>query len=365
MSHDLIYQIALTRIPQIGDVHARALFHHFGSAFAIFNSPRSRLEKLEGIGTIRAGHIKKFRDFSSCEKEVLLLERSGTLPLFFTDNRYPQRLLHCQDAPVMIYFKGNADLNSARMLGVVGTRNISDYGRMACSRLIAGLKDHNVTIVSGLAYGIDTMAHRSALEQGLPTLAAMAHGLDIVYPWANKNLAERMMTRGGLISDLPQGTKPDRQHFPRRNRIVAGLSDALVVVQSGISGGSLITASLADSYHRDVFAIPGCIDDEKSMGCHALIRDHKAELITDAADLIVKMGWDQKQPLRPQLQRSIFPDLTEDEICVTGPLTQQEMDIDELQQKSGLTPGRLAAALLSLEIKTVIKPLPGKRFRLL
>jgi DNA processing protein len=365
MSDDLIYQIALTRIPQIGDVHARLLFNYFGSAGAIFNSPRSRLEKLEGIGTVRAGHIKSFRDFSSCEKEALLLERSGTLPLFFTDNRYPQRLLHCQDAPVMIYFKGNADLNAARMVGVVGTRNITDYGRMACSQLIAGLREHGVTIVSGLAYGIDTIAHRSALEHGLPTLAAMAHGLDIVYPWANKNLAERMLTQGGLLSDLPHGTKPDRQHFPRRNRIVAGLSDALVVVQSGITGGSLITASLADSYHRDVFALPGRIDDEKSKGCHALIRDHKAELITDAADLICKMGWDLKQAVRSQSQRSIFPELTEDEICVTGQLNRQEMDIDELQLKSGLTPGRLAAALLSLEIKTVIKPLPGKRFRLL
>ena len=265
----------------------------------------------------------------------------------------------------MIYFKGNADLNAARMVGVVGTRHLTDYGRIACSQLITGLREHTITIVSGLAYGIDTIAHRTALEQGLPTIAAMAHGLDIVYPWTNKNLAEKMTLNGGLISDLPFGTKPDRQHFPRRNRIVAGLSDALVVVQSGISGGSLITASLADSYHRDVYALPGRIDDEKSKGCHALIRDHKAELITDAADLISKMGWDQRQHIKPQSQRTLFPDLTEDEICITEKLKQQEMDIDELQQKSGLTPGRLAGALLSLEIKTVIKPLPGKRFRLL
>ena len=365
MSNELIYRIALTRIPQIGDIHARALFHHFGSAAAIFNSSRHRLEKLEGIGTIRAGYIKAFRDFSSCEKEVRLLEKINATPLFFTDDRYPQRLLHCPDAPVMIYFKGNADLNAARMVGIVGTRQLTEYGRIVCSQLVAGLREHAVTIVSGLAYGIDTIAHRTAMEHGLPTIAAMAHGLDIVYPWANKNMAERMQMNGGLISDLPYGTKPDRQHFPRRNRIVAGLSDALVVVQSGISGGSLITASLADSYHRDVYALPGRIDDEKSKGCHALIRDHKAELITDAADLISKMGWDQKKQIKGQSQRTLFPDLTEDEICITDKLTQQEMHIDELQQKSGLTPGRLAGALLSLEIKTVIKPLPGKRFRLL
>lgn len=365
MNNDLIYRIALTRIPQIGDVHARALFSHFGSAQAVFSSSRSGLEKLEGIGSIRAHQIKSFHDFSSCEKEMRILEATGIRPLFFTDNHYPQRLLHCHDAPVLLYFKGQADLNAARMVAVVGTRTPTDYGRMACSQMIAGLRDHGVTIVSGLAYGIDTLAHRNALEQGLPTVAAMAHGLDTVYPWSNKQLAEKMIARGGLISDLAPGIKPDRQHFPRRNRIVAGLSDALIVVQSGITGGSLITAGLAAGYHRDVYALPGRIDEEKQKGCHALIRDLKAELITEAADLVRKMGWDRKNSGKSDSQRLLFQDLTEDELRIIGPLKEKEMHIDELQYSSGLTSGKLASALLSLEIKTVIKPLPGKRFQLL
>lgn len=365
MNRDLTYRIALTRIPHVGDVHARTLIRHFGNAADVFSASRAHLEKIEGIGTIRAQHIRSFKDFDQCEKEIESMRKSGIRAIFITESEYPQRLMQCHDAPVLLYVKGKPDLNAGKMIGIVGTRNNNEYGQYACSRLVEGLRDHEATIVSGLAYGIDTIAHKAALANGMPTIAVLAHGLDRVYPWANRKLAEDMIGQGGLISDLGTGTAPDRQHFPRRNRIVAGLCDVVVVVQTGISGGSMITAELANSYNRDVCALPGRIDDERSGGCHALIRDHKAALITGPGDLISMMGWDQKKSVRSGSQRKLFIELSPEEEKVTSALGEKELHIDELYATCRLSMGQLAAALLALEIKSVIKPLPGKRFRML
>lgn len=364
MNNDLIYRIAISLVPGIGDVHARALINHFGEARSVFNSPASKLERLEGIGKQRASAIRKFRDFKKPEAEIKFMEQHSIQPLFFKDPEFPSRLLQTYDCPVMLYHLGNADLNHRRIISVVGTRNCDNYGTVLCEKLVSELSSMNVMILSGLAHGIDSIAHRKALHTGLPTVAALAHGLDRIYPWKNKALAAQMVKQGGLVTDFLSGTSPDRQNFPRRNRIVAGMCDGLVVVQSGVKGGSLITAELANGYYREVFAYPGPVDNPKSTGCHNLIMQHKAALITSAKDLAERMGWAEASTNPPVTQASFFPALTAEEWQILRVLQEAVTDIDHLRYRTGLNQGKLAGALLNLEMQSLIKPLPGKKFRL-
>jgi len=364
MSNDLLYRIALTRVPYIGDVHARILIQQLGTAEQIFKTSIRQLEKIEGIGSVRANNLKKFNDYISCEQEIRFIEEYHIATLFITDQEYPKRLLHCYDAPTMLYYKGNANLNCSRVVAIVGTRNYNEYGKNLCEEMVAGLSHHDVLTISGLAFGIDTIAHKASLKHGLPTVAALAHGLDRIYPWQNKGLAKQMTTQGGLLTDFGRGTQPDKQNFPRRNRIVAGLCDALVVIQSGTKGGSLITANLANDYNKDVYALPGRVDDMKSEGCHSLIKDHKAELITCAADILNKLNWNDSQPKKIQKQKMLFPELSENERKIIGLLQENIIHVDEIHLKSGLSSSSMAAVLLSLEMKSIIKAFPGKTFRL-
>jgi DNA processing protein len=364
MNNDLIYRIAISLVPGIGDVHARALINQFGDAKSVFHVPASKLEKLEGIGRQRASAIRKFSDFKRCESEIRFMEKHSVQPLFFRDKAFPNRLLQAYDCPVMLYYLGNANLNHARIISVVGTRNSDEYGKTLCEKLITDLATHDVLIMSGLAYGIDSVAHRKALTTGLPTVAALAHGLDRIYPWKNKSMAAQMVKQGGLVTDFLSGTPPDRQNFPRRNRIVAGMCDGLVVIQSGEKGGSLITAEIANVYDREVFAFPGAADNPKSVGCHRLVMQHKAALITSAADLLESMGWNDPSANKQVEQTFLFPPLTEDEIMIMRALQDQVTDIDRLKYSTGLNQGRLAAALLNLEMQSLVKTLPGKKFQL-
>jgi DNA processing protein len=245
-----------------------------------------RCRNIEGIGTIAANSIKHFADFKICEDEINFIEKSKIKPLFITDENYPQRILNCYDSPTLLYYKGNADLNAAKIISIVGTRSNSDYGKNVCDKIIEDLAEQNVLIISGLAFGIDTIAHKASLKNNLKTVGVMAHGLDKVYPAQNKTLAVDMLSQGGILTDFMSGTNPDRQNFPRRNRIVAGICDALIVIESSAKGGSLITAELANSYNKDVFAIPGRVNDSRSEGCNYLIKNNKALLITSADDLL-------------------------------------------------------------------------------
>jgi DNA processing protein len=362
MNNDLIYRIAISLVPGIGDVHARALINHFGDARTVFNSPAKKLEKLEGIGKQRASAISKFRDFKRCESEIRFIENHSIQPLFFLDPGFPKRLLQAYDCPVMLYHLGNADLNHPRIISVVGTRNSDEYGKTLCEKLIADLAAMDVMIMSGLAYGIDSIAHRKALTEGLPTVAALAHGLDRIYPWKNKSMAAQMVRQGGLVTDFLSGTSPDKQNFPRRNRIVAGMCDGLVVIQSGEKGGSLITADLANGYDREVFAYPGAVDNPKSRGCHDLVMQHKAALITCARELTERMGWTDANSRKQVEQTFLFPPLTEEERMVLRAIQEQICDIDSLKYRTGLNQGKLAAALLNLEMQSLVKTLPGKKF---
>lgn len=365
MQNELLYQIALTLVPNIGDVNAKILVTHFGSAEAVFHAPRKVLDDIEGIGIIRANSIKNFKDFSRAEEEIAFIKKYRITPLFLTGKNYPQRLLNCYDSPPLLYYKGNADLNSSRIVGIVGTRNHNDYGKNICEKLVEELANENVMIVSGLAFGIDTIAHRASLKNNVPTIGVLAHGLDRVYPPQNANLAKQMIEQGGLLTEFKSSTNPDKQNFPGRNRIVAGISDCIIVVESGIKGGSLITAELANGYNRDVFAFPGRIDDTKSAGCNYLVKNNKAMLITCANDVLENMSWKENKKPSVKKQRELFIEFSAEEKIVVDILQlHEQVHIDDLYFKSKLSSSEVAQALLMLEMQGIVSSLPGKIYRL-
>ncbi len=367
MSPDLLYQIALTLIPGIGPVQARILLQHC-EAEEIFHAKKHFLERIEGIGSARANAICSFRDFSKAKEEIRFIEKNGIRPLFISGPGYPKRLLNCYDPPTLLYYRGSADLNASKIISIIGTRDHTEYARIMTERLAKELAGHNVTIVSGLAFGVDALAHKMALKNDLPTIGVLAHGLDQVYPAEHNGLARDMLKQGGgLLTEFPGKTKPDKHHFPTRNRIVAGMSDATVVIETGIRGGSMITAELANNYNKDVFAFPGKISDHKSEGCNYLIRQHKAVLLTGAAQLLEELGWEEKakQRSKTKLQKEILLDLPENERIIVEILNKkQETHIDEINMGSRLSSSAVAAAILHLELKNAVVSLPGKLYRL-
>lgn len=366
MTNDLLYQVALTLVPNIGNVHAKSLINIYGSAEAIFKAKKKELENIEGIGTVRANSIKAFDNFQSSEEELAFIEKYKITPLFINDKNYPQRLLNCYDSPVLLYYRGNADLNCSKIISIVGTRNNTDYGKIVCEKLIDNLSQENILVISGLAFGIDTIAHRAALKNNLSTIGVLAHGLDRIYPHQNKTLAKQMAEQGGLLTEFISNTNPDKQNFPKRNRIVAGMCDAVIVIETGKKGGSLITAELGNNYNKDVFAIPGRVNDSKSEGCNYLIKNNKAALINNAEDLLELMNWKPLEKKAPKKQRELFIELTEDEKIIVDILQQKEgVQIDELYFKSGLSSSAVAAALLTLEMQGIIASLPGKVYKII
>lgn len=366
MHTELLYQIALARTPHIGCVVAKTLLEQYGSAGQIFKEKQSFLARQEGIGPVRAKSIKSFSDFDACEKEIAFLEKHGITALYLTHPQYPKRLLHCYDSPTLLFYKGTADLNASKTAAVIGTRNNTAYGRDCVQELIAELAAHQVLIISGLAFGIDTLAHRDALKYGLPTVGVLAHGLQTIYPQENRGLARQILSSGGgLLTEFMSGAKPDKHHFPTRNRVVAGMADVTVVVETDIKGGSMITAELANNYHRDVVAFPGKASDEKSRGCNQLIKNHKAALVTGGKDVLSFMNWLPAQE-KPKVQRSLFIELNPDEKKIFDLLNGTEgLHIDEINLRSQLTSSAAAAALLTLELQGVVASLPGKMYKLI
>ncbi|MEO7922501.1 MAG: DNA-processing protein DprA [Chitinophagaceae bacterium] len=363
----LLYQVALTLVPHIGPVQARILLQHCDPE-EIFHAKRSFLEKIEGIGPIRAAAISTFRDFSGAEQEINFIEKHRIQPLFISSKDYPKRLLNCYDSPVLLYYKGEADLNSSRIIAVIGTRNHTEYARQTTEKLIQDLAAQNITVVSGLAFGVDAIAHKSAIRNGLPTIGVLAHGLDQLYPPQHDPLARDMLkNKGGLLTEFRSLSMPDKHNFPSRNRIVAGMCDASIVIETGIKGGSMITAELANGYNRDVFAIPGKISDSKSAGCNHLIRTNKAILLSEAKEIIELLGWEDEpaKTKKKKLQREIFVELGPNEkILVDLLLEKDKMHIDEINSQSGLSNSAVAAAILNLELQNLMLSLPGKLYRL-
>lgn len=364
MSNELLYRIALTQIPQIGDITAKKLLEHFGTAGAVFAAGKGALERLPEIGTARAAAIRHFNAFDRVRQEIRFIEKYKIQPVFYTDDAYPKRLHHCADSPLLLYFKGNANLNASRIVNIVGTRHPSPYGREICRQLVEELAPYDVTIVSGMAYGIDITAHKTALQEKLCTIGVLAHGLDRIYPAAHKHIAGSMLANGGLLTDFTSGTAPDRQNFPKRNRIVAGISDATIVIESGLQGGSLITADIANSYNRDVMTIPGRIGDPHSAGCHQLIKQHRAMLITGAADILETMGWLPAHPSLPVKQRELFITLgPEEQQLVDFFREKPERHIDEIMQQCPIPGSQITSAILNLEMHSLLKSLPGQFYQ--
>ncbi len=361
----LFHQIALSCLPGIGSVLARALLSYCGNAEEVFNSKSRQLAKIPGIGPKTVEQILNHSVFGRAEEELEFIEKFKITPLFIGSEHYPKRLKNCADAPVMLYFKGNAALNSAKSISIVGTRNASDYGREICRNLIADLKTYSPLIISGLAYGIDSSAHREALKNSIPTIGVLAHGLDRIYPSMHRNMAEKMLECGGLITEFMSGTIPDRENFPKRNRIIAGLSDLTIVVEANIRGGALITAELANAYNRDVFAFPGRINDECSRGCNHLIKTNRANLITGMADLEYIMGWIREAAKPLQKQLSLLVDLNDEERRIADIIQEHgEITVDDLAILSSLQQSRLAVNILGMEMKGIVVSLPGKVYKL-
>src|SRR6185436_1217929 len=314
IDENLKYKIALTLISGVGNVIARNLVSYCGSVEGVFKESKKRLEKIPEVGPVTAEAIVKHRDFERAEKECLFIEKYKITPLFYLDKNYPSRLKNCSDAPVMLYYKGTADLNAQRIVAMVGSRSATEYGKSVTENLIADLKNIKVIIVSGLAYGIDICAHKAALKNEMETIGVLAHGLDRVYPGLHKSIAEKMIGHGGLLTEYLTETNPDKENFPQRNRIVAGISDAVIIIEAAKKGGALITAEIANNYNRDVFAVPGKLNDIYSEGCNHLIKINKAALIESSKDIEYIMGWEEKQIKKVKSsQRNLFVELNPEE----------------------------------------------------
>ena len=365
MGESLKYKIALSLIPNIGDILAKRIVSYCGGVNAVFEEKKSVLEKIPGIGDFHAKSIINHNVFDRAEEEIKFIEKNGITPLFYLDAAYPKRLTYCEDSPVMLYFKGNTNFNSEKIISIVGTREATEYGKKVCENLIADLAIHNPIIISGLAYGIDICAHRAALDNNLSTVCGLAHGLDKIYPALHSTTANKMLENGGWLTDFTSKTIPDRENFPRRNRIVAGISDATIVIESKVGGGSLITADIANSYNRDVFAFPGRVDDICSVGCNNLIKQNKAALIQSAADIIYIMGWEKKKIKNAPQQKKLFLELSNDEELLVNVLKEKDsINIDDLCLVCKLPMSKVSGLLLTLEFSGVVKSLPGKMYRL-
>lgn len=362
---ELFYRIALTQAEQVGDKMGRQLLYHFGSAQAVFHVPLKQLLSLEGFGRRKAELLRSAVDEKKIRQEMDFMVKYDIKPLFLTDIDYPKKLSACADAPLMLYYKGNINLNNKKMVAIIGTRKNTDYGMRATEELVEGLQGADVIIVSGLAFGIDILAHRKSVQLGIPTIGVMAHGLDTIYPTQHKHITKDMVKNGGLLTEYISGTPPDRFNFPMRNRIVAGMCDVTVVVETETKGGAMITAKLAAGYNREVAAFPGRAVDKKSEGCNYLIRTNMAQLITNADNLLEMMNW-QTETLPKSAQATLFRHLSDEEARITDILKGSEgMHIDELFLKAGVNTSILSSLLLALELNGIVKSLPGKRYRLI
>ncbi len=351
----------------IGPVNARNLVAYCGGVDPIFTDKKLKntLAKVPGIGAKLIASITDKKVLPAAEKELAYVRKHKLRMLFYLDADYPGRLKQAEDAPVLLYVKGPADMNAERMVSIVGTRTPTEEGKRLAVELVEGLKEARATIISGLAYGIDITSHRAALRNGLPTIGCVAHGLDKLYPGEHAATAKELVEEGALISELPSGSPFAPGNFPARNRVIAGLSDCTVVVESGPKGGSLITADIANSYDREVFAYPGRPTDPRSEGCNALIQRNQAALVTCAKDVLRLMEWLPIAKKKVPVQAALFADLMPDEQTLVDIIKAKgRVDIDELCVQSRMAQGKAAGLLLNLEFNGVVRSLPGKVYAL-
>ncbi len=361
MHTEIFYRIALNKTAGLGKSTLKQILNAAGSAKNVYEFPESWQRRLQNRKRCQTNISLNDKLKDLVDKELNLMEKHNARMCHYLDTTYPSRLKRCPDAPVSFYYRGKGDFNRSRMLAVVGTRNATAYGIKSLTKILNELRESDITTISGLAYGIDTVAHEESLNMGIPTIAVLGNGLQTIYPSTNKNLSEKITSNGGtLISEFDFNTGPDRMNFPARNRIIAGMADAVLVAESGIKGGSIITAHIANSYNRDIFAIPGTIFDDMHAGCHELIRKNIAAIVTSGKDLLEMMNWDSA----PQaVQTQLFPDISEDEAFVYRFIQTGKKTIDEIAGHCAeFSPSKLAGILLSLELKGVLSALPGKSY---
>lgn len=364
-SSNLSSQLALTHIPNIGDVLAKNLVSYCGGPEKVFKSKKKDLLKIPGIDAKRAESILAFDKWNEVDEELSFIKKNKIETLFYLDENYPSRLKNLSDSPIMLYAKGKMNLNDGRMIAIVGTRHATDYGKQVTESLVEGLKQYDSTIVSGLAYGIDIAAHRAAVKNGMPTVGVLGHGLNRLYPGQHRSTAVKMLENGGLVTEFKSSNDFKPENFPKRNRIVAGMCDATIVIESAKGGGALITAEIASSYNRDVFCIPGNVNQKFSAGTNYFIKANKATLIESAEDVAQQMGW-QEPKLKTAKQKELFVELDKNEKMIVDLLKDNDAaHIDSISFLTQLTPSQLAATLLSLEFKGIVSSLPGKMYKLM
>jgi len=368
-SDEHMYAIALGMFPKVGPATARKLIQHFGGARAIFEARRNDLRKVLGNSYFRIRLNKDKRILKRASEELEFCMKQGVSILLPNDPRFPKRLSFCSDAPYLLFIKGQASLNPERMIAIVGTRGATDYGKRQTHDLVADLAGKGISVISGLARGIDGCAHLACLKHGVDTIGVIGHGLDSMSPAAHRKLAADMIASGGaVLTEYLSGTPADKYSFPARNRIIAGMADAVIVVESANKGGALITADIAQSYNRDVFTIPGKTTDRYSVGCNRLIKNHKAMLVENGRDVIFHMGWDASSTGAgmPARQRSFFPELSEEEAILVGLFQKanRKIHFDEITGGTQLLPGLVRSILLGLELKGVVHSIPGNMYEL-
>jgi DNA processing protein len=364
----ITHQLALTFISGIGCALSKQLISYCGSAEKVFQASKGKLLRIPNIGEILADQIlqESKSALQKAEIEINKCEKDGVKVLSYLEKDYPSRLKELEDAPTILFYKGEADLNQPKIISIVGTRQATDYGRNVTEDIINEIKVYNPLIISGLAYGIDITAHRSALKNGLQTVGVLGHGIDIIYPASHKSTAQQMIQQGGLLTEYPLQTPIDARYFPQRNRIVAGLSDVVIVVEAGEKGGALITVEIANQYNREVFAVAGNIYNKYSLGCNNLIKNHQAHILTSVKDIAVLMNWQEGQVNTKDIKKKLIIDLDTEEKIIYDLLTKnKELHLDELGWQSQLGVSKVATILLQMEFKNIIKALPGKKFALL
>ena len=359
---ELFYLLALQKVEGVGDIVAKKLLAHCGSAENIFKTKESQLGGIEGIGSVLLRNLKDKTVFEKAEAELKFIEDQSVNVAFFQDANYPERLKHCIDGPIILFYTGNIHFETRKIISIVGTRQVTSYGMEFCKKLIADLAPLNPIIVSGFAYGVDIIAHQAAMEHQLQTIGVVAHGLNQIYPAAHKKYVSKMEENGGFMTEFWSTANPEKENFVKRNRIVAGMSEATIVIESAEKGGSLITANMANDYNRDVFAVPGRASDKLSQGCNNLIKTQKANLLTSAADLVYLLNWDLDQKTNP-IQKQLFVTLEEDEQLIYDYLLKSGKELlDIIALECDFPIYKISGILLNMELKGVIRPLPGKLF---
>ena len=359
---ELFHLLALQQIEGVGDIMAKKLINHCGSAEAVFKSKTSQIAAIDGIGSVLLHKLKDKSVFEKAEQELQFIKSNEIKVEYFQDENYPDRLKHCIDGPVLLFTSGNINLKNKKIISIVGTRQITSYGMEFCRKLIEDLAPLDPIIVSGFAYGVDIFAHQLAMEHNLQTIGVVAHGLNQIYPKTHKKYVAKMEQNGGFMTEFWSSSNPEKENFVRRNRIVAGISEATIVIESAERGGSLITANIANDYNRDVFAVPGRTTDKYSQGCNNLIKIQKANVLTNAADLVYILNWDIESKAKP-VQKQLFVTLEPDEQKVYDYLLKNGKELmDIIALRCDFPIYKISGMLLKMELKGVIRPLPGKLF---